>query len=409
MADLLQSLAQGLRGAAGVLSPAVQQQTFQQDQRQQELAQQEMIRRRNLAAQQIIKGAEMGAIDPEAAKMQLQRLGFGEIPVGPSVETQARQTAAAREQELRRRLAAATTPEERRAVAMEFASPDRLIQATTEKPVSIGRGGALVPDGQGGWTRIEGSAEERRPLTNNRFPIGGGKVQPHISFDNGRTWEPVPGSQPIDAKAISGSTTVNINPNNPLGVTDKTDLRNVTESTRGKETLIQEMSQFIKDLENTPGAVGLRGAISQPASGVVGQVLGDKAGQLTSKAISGASQENVANLRVQAQLMRGRLLPVVTNETGRFTEAERAIATEALGALDIAQDKTQVKAASQALLQITIGDRERGYKTLGVKPKYNLSTVEGYAAQAKELEKLGLSQKQAADTVDRMIMIRGSR
>lgn len=157
MADLLQSLAQGLRGAAGVLSPTIQQQTFRQDAQREQMMQEEMLRRRNLAAQQIIKGAEMGAIDPEAAKAQLQQLGFGEIPVGPSAETQARQTAAARERELRRRLAAATTPEERRAIAMEFASPDKLIQATTEKPVSIGRGGALIPDGQGGWTRIEGA------------------------------------------------------------------------------------------------------------------------------------------------------------------------------------------------------------------------------------------------------------
>lgn len=125
MADLLQSLAQGLRGAAGVLSPAVQQQTFQQDQRQQEMAQQEMIRRRNLAAQQIIKGAEMGAIEPEAAKMQLQRLGFGEIPVGPSVETQQRLRSVEQDKLFRQELDAAGGDMQKMAqIATKYGKPE---------------------------------------------------------------------------------------------------------------------------------------------------------------------------------------------------------------------------------------------------------------------------------------------
>lgn len=123
--NILESLAGGLRGAAGVLSPTVQKQTFQQDQRQQELQQQEMIRRRNLAAQQIIKAAEMGAVEPEAAKIQLQRLGFGDVPVGPSAETQARQTATAKDKAFREELSTAGgNMEEMAKIATKYGKPE---------------------------------------------------------------------------------------------------------------------------------------------------------------------------------------------------------------------------------------------------------------------------------------------
>lgn len=86
MANYLQDLAFGLRSAAGVLNPDIQRQTFAADEREKQVVEQ----RRNLAAQQIIRAAEMGAIQPEVAKAQLQRLGFGEMPVGPDAATQAR-------------------------------------------------------------------------------------------------------------------------------------------------------------------------------------------------------------------------------------------------------------------------------------------------------------------------------
>lgn len=37
-----------------------------------------------------------------------------------------------------------------------------------------------------------------KPLIEHNYPIGGNKVQPHISYDSGRTWQPIPGSQSSD-------------------------------------------------------------------------------------------------------------------------------------------------------------------------------------------------------------------
>lgn len=86
MANYLQDLAGGLRAAAGVLNPAIQQQNFQSDERQKQVIEQ----RRNLILQQAIKAVESGAMQPEQFKALAQKLGFGDIAAGPDSATQAR-------------------------------------------------------------------------------------------------------------------------------------------------------------------------------------------------------------------------------------------------------------------------------------------------------------------------------
>ena len=101
--NLLESLASGMRGAAGVLSPAAQQITLRQDEQAQQQAQQ----RKQVMAAQLIKAAEMGAIEPEAAQRQLQALGYGQMPVGPSMDVQKQRQAMAEQARYRAALAAA--------------------------------------------------------------------------------------------------------------------------------------------------------------------------------------------------------------------------------------------------------------------------------------------------------------
>ena len=173
--------------------------------------------------------------------------------------------------------------------------------------------------------------------------------------------------------------------------------RQVVQQARANEALIQDMQSFLKGVEETPGAVGLRGAIGQPAAGYAEQILGGAAGNAIGKAITGASPKDVANIRVKSQMIRSRLLPIVTNETGRYTEAERQIATDVSGALDIAQGPEQVKAAARALIGLSYADRQRNGKFLGEKRKYDTKTQEGFLQQARELKALGLDDKEAVE------------
>lgn len=124
--SLLENLALGLRQAGGVLSPKVQEMTVNQDNMREQL----MERRKDIAAQQIIRAAEMGAIEPEAAKIQLQRLGYGGMTVGPGIEAQQRQAAIKKEQAYRAAISGLgtnPTDEQMAQVASQYAGPDKAL------------------------------------------------------------------------------------------------------------------------------------------------------------------------------------------------------------------------------------------------------------------------------------------
>ena len=58
------------------------------------------------------------------------------------------------------------------------------------------------------------------PMVEHNFPVSGDKVQPHISHDQGKTWTPIPGSQPI---AKFGRQVVNVNTGEqPVPMTEDT-------------------------------------------------------------------------------------------------------------------------------------------------------------------------------------------
>jgi hypothetical protein len=58
-----------------------------------------------------------------------------------------------------------------------------------------------------------------KPMVEHNFSVGGDQVQPHISFDEGRSWQPIPGSKPSAkfAKQVAGTNT-----EAPVAVTDDT-------------------------------------------------------------------------------------------------------------------------------------------------------------------------------------------
>jgi hypothetical protein len=112
----LESLAQGLRSAGGVLSPDVYQNLMQEDTRRQ----QELSRRRDLMLMQTIKSVESGAIPNEVGQQVFKKFGLPDLSVGLSIGAQAQQEevakrreAAAQDMELRKAIQG-LPPEERR-------------------------------------------------------------------------------------------------------------------------------------------------------------------------------------------------------------------------------------------------------------------------------------------------------
>lgn len=50
---------------------------------------------------------------------------------------------------------------------------------------------------------------DTKPMIEHQFPVGDNQVQPHISFDQGQTWKPVPGSKPSAKFAKQVGPTIN--------------------------------------------------------------------------------------------------------------------------------------------------------------------------------------------------------
>lgn len=83
-----ENLGQGMETAGGILSPAVAQRQAQERDLllRSHLALQQA--QKELAARTIVSGVQSGSIDPQLGRQKLAQLGFGDIPVGPSLEAQ---------------------------------------------------------------------------------------------------------------------------------------------------------------------------------------------------------------------------------------------------------------------------------------------------------------------------------
>lgn len=140
---------------------------------------------------------------------------------------------------------------------------------------------------------------------------------------------------------------------NPTGTPDEL-LGGMTKSQAGE--LVQERSERNRIAVETTGEIlialaGING-ISVPSGfgAKLGELFGGIAGQVNedlgnevSQLFTGADTADLATVRTQAKALVARLLPSITGEdSGRYTEAERGFATEVEGALDLAQNKTQV-------------------------------------------------------------------
>ena len=176
--SLLDALSQGFRGAAGVLSPDIQQQTFQQDERiRQQQEQQKMLMLQHVQSQ-----VQSGAMQPEAGTQILARLGMrpemaSQVIGGPGIEAQQKAIALRKDAAMQRIM---SSPEAQKilsgndigqlnrlqsALAAVSGDPHKAVadMIAARKPFAIGAGGAGVFDNTApGGVRVIGG--ERNPM-----------------------------------------------------------------------------------------------------------------------------------------------------------------------------------------------------------------------------------------------------
>jgi hypothetical protein len=126
---ILDQLAGGLRGAAGVLSPDVQKQTMEEDQRNQLLRQQQA----QMLVTTLAKQVADGTMTPEAARAATSARGLNVPPElfgGPSASTQKAMSEVNREKEYRAAIDALgpdATQEQLTGVASKFGTADKVL------------------------------------------------------------------------------------------------------------------------------------------------------------------------------------------------------------------------------------------------------------------------------------------
>lgn len=132
-------------------------------------------------------------------------------------------------------------------------------------------------------------------------------------------------------------------------------------SASGRVSSIAEAGSLLQRAEQLgPGIAGLRSSLAESAGGILGQ-LNQTLGNFAAEAISGVSPADLTDFRTRARTFVAQQISVFTGEeSGRFTEQERAIAEQASRLLTAEASFEQIRSALSTVigLNFTSLDRE---------------------------------------------------
>lgn len=198
-------------------------------------------------------------------------------------------------------------------------------------------------------------------------------------------------------------TTVNVNTNFPdlLG-------RNKQESAKTRDDLAKipglmtKAQEALKSIKASPTAAGVSGNIIESALGVAQNL-----GNLVGLDIKPQFQKDFDKARNDARLLTAELISIVTGETGRFTDKERAIAQETQRTLSADSSGQQVVNALNNMIPVLQADRRRTVNKAIVQGNIDLSTPEGRDKLRKVLESTGFDLESAVEAVLEQLKARG--
>jgi hypothetical protein len=180
---------------------------------------------------------------------------------------------------------------------------------------------------------------------------------------------------------------------------------------------VQELiTSALPQVVEMPGAVGIKGTIGLAGSGLLTTLGQDEMADVFSQYMSGALPEDIAQLQTQLQVLRGRIIPIVTGEQGkRLSETEREIASKAVGLIesikgpaDLTKAYPQVIGAMRQLyaeswvrkFNISSRDEDVAYP-------YDLSDKEQRIELFTEFSEAGVDMNTAKRTMIRLKSIQG--
>lgn len=181
-----------------------------------------------------------------------------------------------------------------------------------------------------------------------------------------------------------------------------------TEKQATIQTEIVNIADALNKAQSDTGGdiTGMRALLAQRVGGLLGQISPDLETGF-STILGGATPEQVAAFQVQVRTIIAQNIETISGEeSGRFSEMERAITELAVQASRPGASQAQVTAALSALLKFKIIMRDFQLIRSGRMPKNDLTTREGRAALIGELRPMGLSDDDLVNLVRRMLLVR---
>lgn len=159
---------------------------------------------------------------------------------------------------------------------------------------------------------------------------------------------------------------------------------------------IEELNETLRQFEETPEAGGLLGPIIEKAGGLIQQLPGGERVLET----AGVDPAEVKAVRGNARAVASRMLSTITGEeSGRFTDREREIAEEVLGALDVTASEQQISAALNQAIDLMRRAEGRQMVRFLQASGADIATPEGEVTFVEALIANGFTEERAIDAM----------
>ncbi|MCG8435501.1 MAG: hypothetical protein MJA83_15880 [Gammaproteobacteria bacterium] len=168
-----------------------------------------------------------------------------------------------------------------------------------------------------------------------------------------------------------------------------------------RESLLGNIQSTRESFEHTPGAAGVRGAISEVGGGLVGQFFGSRAENVVTQLLSDASPEDVSEARTRGRQLTGQLIPTILNDdSGRYSDADVRRAEKVQRTLDLESSPQQIQTALKVLteIELTADARQAARFPERFPFQFNLNTPEGINEYGNQLvDRYGFTEQQAIE------------
>jgi hypothetical protein len=168
---------------------------------------------------------------------------------------------------------------------------------------------------------------------------------------------------------------------------------------------LEQASSLLVSIQENPNAVGFRGQISE-AAGILSNIplIGSSLEEAVTQAVSNGSPQEIQAIRTELiTQVSSQLSEITGEESGRFTEAERNIANQALSTLDMNSSAAQAIAANKTLMRLNVLSLARGLENLGEAGLFDAQDDESMNAFGSQLMSLGFDFNESVDIISRLV------